>query len=133
MAQDRKQGVRYPHLHFCNHLRELSTGKIVRAQNLPRALKLSTLSKERSRAAPESESGRSTACELIRNRSLLVISTHEALSLLSKHARNPELQPEQLVKILTMYGELAGWDQAAQTTDEQDLNALVVDQSAIED
>ena len=52
MAQDLKQGVRYAHLYFCNHLRELSTGKIVRAQKLaPRSQALNTLKGEKPRSA----------------------------------------------------------------------------------
>ena len=55
-----------------------------------------------------------------------ILTKDEALQLLSKQLRNPNIEPLLFVKVLTLYSTIAGWNKEKEPTpSEPNLDELV--------
>lgn len=55
-----------------------------------------------------------------------IITKREAQELLSAQLRNPHLDSELFVKVLSLYSKIAGWDKEPDSAPETNLDELVV-------
>lgn len=56
-----------------------------------------------------------------------LLTKPEALEILSVHLRNPKIEPGAMLKLMTIYADLQGWDNEEAPSAEVDIDKLAAE------